>query len=206
MPELGADILEYFRAVARGDRHLASWRDFMTTHAQMLERGLSRPRWLRLKLNPRDELPRLLDELGMPYHPAELDQRLRWPARGMDWEPAFGDSCGVRALYNAGRIAEADASLQRQVRELASSSDDAARGPHLGEEVLDAEALLDAGHVDEALGILLAVALLPRGDDLLDPAIRAAESVLRRLVPARRSNAVDISDIVAQLRAQRSGA
>lgn len=204
MPELGADILEYFRAVARGDCNLTRWRDFMTAHARELERGLSRARWLRLKFEPREELPRLLDELRIAYRSEELDQRLRWAARGMDWEPVFRDPHQVRALYAAGRTTEADGKLMRAALELATSAEPH-RGLYLGETVLDAEALLDAGHVDEALGMLLAVALLPRDDDLIDPAIAHADSVLRCLAPAEVPRDLPLSELVAQLRSRRAG-
>jgi hypothetical protein len=123
----------------------------------------------------------------------------------MDWEPVRRDPHQVRALYAAGWTAEADSELTQAALELANSAEPH-RGLYLGEEVLDAEAPLDAGHVDEALGMLLAVALLPRGDDRLDPAIGDADRVLRRLASAEGLNELDLAQAVARLRGGRRGA
>ncbi len=176
-PRFSVPVLEYLRGVAEGRAGLPSWRAFVAAHRNELEAALSRADFLRLKFTPGVNVPPLLDALDIRYERDALIRRLRWADRGMDWNPEFPDPLGVRSLYAAGRTHEADSLIACEIKELTEVDD---LGQELSESS-DVEVLLDLGFEDEALGVLLAVAMLPEGDDHHDWIIWRAQKRLEAL-------------------------
>lgn len=119
----------------------------------------------------------MLDALDIRYERDALIRRLRWADRGMDWNPELPDPLRVRGLYAAGRTHEADSRIACAIKELTEVDD---LGQELGESS-EVEVLLELGFEDEALGILLAVAMLPEGDDHHDWIIWRAQKRLEAL-------------------------
>lgn len=199
-------VENYLREVAAGREDLPAWREFLNEHAAEFERVVGRAAFLRLKFQPSAEVPSLLDSLNIPYDRKALNRRLVLADRGVGWRWTPLDPLRVRRLYRSGRADEGDTRQLRAAMRLARSRD-VERGQRLGEWVYDADALLDAGHGDEALGALRAVASLPRGDDLVDPAITDARDRLRALARAHFRDDADSGtpdEIVSRMRQARA--
>ena len=178
-PTIDEAIRAYLLAVTRADRSVPPWRPWCDANRDALIALHGRAGFLRVKLDPEASVPGWLDALGIACDAIARTQ-LAKAGRGAGWDP-IPDVFGVRALYAAGRAAEADAQLLTMV--LAShAAVGADGGAALGDMVTDAEALAAEGFVAEALGLAEAVAGLPCDDDLVAPAVAHARSLRARLL------------------------
>lgn len=180
--------LKYFRELLEGRAEI-SWHAWFQRHRQELEAELPRADFLRLRFHHLDEAERQLRAGGIDYtpdpaaarreryyallHPSVLDERGR-PLESFR-RAAYE---GARGQIMDGDLEGARSTLAAYVRKVRRYRAER-RAEALEELAFDGEMELTLG--DPAAGRLMleAVASVPEGDDLRDPAIRRAKELLQ---------------------------
>ncbi len=173
---------EYLLAIQRGVTSVPPWRSWCVSHKQQLVATLGRQRFLQLKFDPRSQVPKMLEEMGIEHLDlAVLDRRLL-RADADSWEDV--ESCHPAAkAYQEGDWKKGDDVLLGEARELyervlKSDCTDIDAAQEFSEQVFEAVSMLQDGDVRLATGLLSVVASLDEQIDMIGANIDEARALL----------------------------